>query len=398
MDMEKSIQLPKGYQAAGVACGIKKNGKRDLALILSDKPAIAAGVFTKNVVKGHSVKWTMKQIANPVQAIAINSGNANACAGPEGDADTEHFAGLAASLLGCQKEQVLLGSTGVIGYRLPMDKIEAGLQEAFVQLSTEGAANAIEAIMTTDTFPKLVSMKIELSGKTASIFGMAKGSGMIHPNMATMISVLLTDAAISKELLQKALSATVDKSFNRVSVDGDTSVCDKVLLLANGFAGNPEITCEGSDYSAFVEGLEYVSGSLSKMLAKDGEGATKLVEVKVKHAPDSEIAHTIANAISKSPLVKTALFGQDANWGRILTAAGYSGADFNPDTVDVWIGDLLMCKNGTGLRFDEEKALSILKKNEILITVDLKAGNVEDTMWTCDFSYDYVKINGSYRT
>ncbi len=396
--MEKSIQLPKGYQAAGVACGIKKNGKRDLALILSDKPAIAAGVFTKNVVKGHSVKWTMKQIANPVQAIAINSGNANACAGPEGDADTEHFAGLAASLLGCQKEQVLLGSTGVIGYRLPMDKIEAGLQEAFVQLSTEGAANAIEAIMTTDTFPKLVSMKIELSGKTASIFGMAKGSGMIHPNMATMISVLLTDAAISKELLQKALSATVDKSFNRVSVDGDTSVCDKVLLLANGFAGNPEITCEGSDYSAFVEGLEYVSGSLSKMLAKDGEGATKLVEVKVKHAPDSEIAHTIANAISKSPLVKTALFGQDANWGRILTAAGYSGADFNPDTVDVWIGDLLMCKNGTGLRFDEEKALSILKKNEILITVDLKAGNVEDTMWTCDFSYDYVKINGSYRT
>ncbi|NLO38995.1 MAG: bifunctional ornithine acetyltransferase/N-acetylglutamate synthase, partial [Ruminiclostridium sp.] len=210
--------------------------------------------------------------------------------------------------------------------------------------------------------------------------------------------VLLTDAAISKELLQKALSATVDKSFNRVSVDGDTSVCDKVLLLANGFAGNPEITCEGSDYSAFVEGLEYVSGSLSKMLAKDGEGATKLVEVKVKHAPDSEIAHTIANAISKSPLVKTALFGQDANWGRILTAAGYSGADFNPDTVDVWIGDLLMCKNGTGLRFDEEKALSILKKNEILITVDLKAGNVEDTMWTCDFSYDYVKINGSYRT
>lgn len=396
--MEKSIQLPKGYQAAGVACGIKKNGKRDLALILSDKPAIAAGVFTKNVVKGHSVKWTMKQIANPVQAIAINSGNANACAGPEGDADTEHFAGLAASLLGCQKEQVLLGSTGVIGYRLPMDKIEAGLQEAFVQLSTEGAANAIEAIMTTDTFPKLVSVKIELSGKTASIFGMAKGSGMIHPNMATMISVLLTDAAISKELLQKALSATVDKSFNRVSVDGDTSVCDKVLLLANGFAGNPEITCEGSDYSAFVEGLEYVSGSLSKMLAKDGEGATKLVEVKVKHAPDSEIAHTIANAISKSPLVKTALFGQDANWGRILTAAGYSGADFNPDTVDVWIGDLLMCKNGTGLRFDEEKALSILKKNEILITVDLKAGNVEDTMWTCDFSYDYVKINGSYRT
>lgn len=397
--MEKLVYLPKGYQAAGVACGIKKNGKRDLALITSDIPAVAAGVFTRNVVKGHSLKWSMKHIqANPVRAIAINSGNANACVGPEGDADAAHFAALAANLLGCQSEQVMLGSTGVIGYRLPMEKIEAGLQEAFSQLSVMGVDNAIEAIMTTDTFPKLVSIQVELSGKTASIFGMAKGSGMIHPNMGTMIGVLLTDAAISKDLLQKALSSAVDKSFNRVSVDGDTSVCDKVLLLANGLAGNPEITAEGNDYAAFVRSLESVSVALSKMLAKDGEGATKLVEVRVKQAPDGETAHLIANAVCKSPLVKTMIFGQDANCGRILTAAGYSGADFNPDAVDVWMGDLLMYENGTGLRFDEQKALSILKENEIVITIDLKAGNAEDTMWTCDFSYDYVKINGSYRT
>lgn len=397
--MEKSVYLPKGYQAAGVACGIKKNGKRDLALITSDIPAVAAGVFTRNVVKGHSLKWSMEHIqTNPAKAIVINSGNANACVGPAGDADAARFAASTAKLFGCPGEQVLLGSTGVIGYRLPMEKIESGIKEAFGQLSIDGAANAIEAMMTTDTFPKLVSVQVQLSGKTASIFGMAKGSGMIHPNMGTMIGVLLTDAAISKDLLQKALITVTDKSFNRVSVDGDTSVCDKVLLLANGLAGNPEITSEGYDYTAFVNGLESVSVALSKMLAKDGEGATKLVEVRVKQASDSESAHLIANAVCKSPLVKTMIFGQDANCGRILTAVGYSGVDFNPNAVDVWIGDLLCFENGTALRFDEEKALSVLKKDEVLITVDLKAGSAEDTMWTCDFSYDYVKINGSYRT
>lgn len=397
--MEKSVYLPRGYQAAGVACGIKKNGNRDLAMITSDVPAAAAGVFTRNVVKGHSLKWSLEHIKNnPARAIVINSGNANACVGPEGDADAARFAAMAANLLGCQSEQVLLGSTGVIGYRLPMDKIESGLREAFSQLSVSGAANAAEAIMTTDTFPKQVSVQVELSGKTATIFGMAKGSGMIHPNMGTMIGVLLTDASICKELLQKALVTVVDKSFNRVSVDGDTSVCDKVLLLANGLAGNPEINTESADYDAFVSGLENVSVTLSKMLAKDGEGATKLVEVRVKQAPDAESAHLIANAVCKSPLVKTMIFGQDANSGRILTAVGYSGVDFNPDTVDIWIGDLLCFENGVAIRFDEDKALSILKKDEVVITVDLKAGSAEDTMWTCDFSYDYVKINGSYRT
>lgn len=392
-------KLPLGYQVSGVACGIKKNGKKDLALIVSDAAAEAAGVFTKNIVKGHSLKWSVKQIKkNLIRAIVINSGNANACVGPGGDEDAELMASLAAKLIGCDKEQVLLGSTGVIGYRLPMDKIEAGLKEAYKQLNSENPHDAVSAIMTTDTFAKEISVEIQLSGKPVTIYGMAKGSGMIHPNMATMIGVLLTDAAISGALLQKALNIVVNKSFNRVSIDGDTSVCDKVLLLANSAAANSEITEENSDYNTFINALEKVSVSLSKMLAKDGEGATKLVEVRIKNAPDAQTAHTIANSICKSPLVKTALFGQDANWGRILTAAGYSGASFNPDIVDVWIGDILMCSNGTGLIFDEAKALEILKHNEILITVDLKMGSYEDTMWTCDFSYDYVKINGSYRT
>lgn len=391
--------IPKGFRAAGVSCGIKKNGNKDLALIVSSVPAVAAGVFTKNIVKGHSLKWSMDKIKNNrIFAIAINSGNANACVGPGGDFDAELMASFAAREIGCGKEQVLLASTGVIGYHLPMDKIEAGIKQACAQLSGDNFNDAASAIMTTDTFRKEASMRITLSGKPVTIYGMAKGSGMIHPNMATMIGIILTDANISKALLQKALSTVVDKSFNRISVDGDTSVCDKVLLLANSMAGNDEIKTEDEDYHAFLSALANIATALSKMLARDGEGATKLVEVRVRNADSAETAHMIANAISKSPLVKTALFGEDANWGRILTAAGYSGAEFNPDTVDVYIGDVLTCKNGTGLRFDEQKALEILKKNEITITVDLKMGDEEDTMWTCDLSYDYVKINGSYRT
>ncbi len=396
---DKMSNLPEGYLASGMACGIKKNGDRDLALIVSAAPAEAAGVFTKNIVKGHSLKWSMKHIKNNrISAIVINSGNANACVGPEGDADAVTVAEYTAGLLGCDKEQVLLGSTGVIGYRLPVEKIKTGLTTAYQKLSSKGGNDAACAIMTTDTFPKKMSVQVELSGKETTIYGIAKGSGMIHPNMATMISVILTDAAISKPLLQKALNHVVDKSFNRISIDGDTSVADKVLLLANGMAENPEIIKEDEDYRTFIEALEAVSVSLSKMLAKDGEGATKLVEIHVRNAADKQSAHLIANSISRSPLVKTMLFGQDANWGRILTAAGYSGASFNPDTVDIWIGDLLMCRNGTGREFDEQKALSILKKNEIIITIDLKMGEASDTMWTCDLSYDYVKINGSYRT
>jgi len=391
--------IPKGFKAAGVACGIKKNGKKDIALIVSSSSAEAAGVFTKNIVKGHSLKWSMEKIkSNKICAIAINSGNANACVGTDGDADASYMAEIVAEQVGCKNEQVLLASTGVIGYRLPMDRIKSGIISASSMLSKNTFSDAVSAIMTTDTFEKEASIKITLSGKPVTIYGMAKGSGMIHPNMATMIGITLTDANISKELLQKALNTTVNKSFNRVSVDGDTSVCDNVLLLANAMAENNEINVEDEDYFTFAAALESVATALSKMLAKDGEGATKLVEIRVKNSDTTETAHMIANAISKSPLVKTALFGEDANWGRILTAAGYSGAIFNPDTVDVYIGNILMCQNGTGMKFDEQEALSVLKKNEIIITVDLKMGDDEDTMWTCDLSYDYVKINGSYRT
>lgn len=391
--------IPKGFRAAGVACGIKKNGNKDLAIIVSSVPAEAAGVFTKNIVKGHSLKWSMGKIkCNHIYAIAINSGNANACVGPNGDADASCMADIVAKQIGCKKEQVLLASTGVIGYRLPMEKIDSGIKVAFTQLSKDNFHDAASAIMTTDTFEKEFSVKIKLSGKTVTVYGMAKGSGMIHPNMATMISVILTDANISQTFLQNALNTVVKKSFNRVSVDGDTSVCDKVLLLANAMAENKEISMDNEDYFTFMGALEAVAISLSKMLAKDGEGATKLVEIRVKNADNAGTAHTIANSISTSPLVKTALFGEDANWGRILTAAGYSGAIFNPDTVDVFIGDILMCQNGKGLQFDEQKALSVLRQNEIIITVDLKMGEAEDTMWTCDLSYEYVKINGSYRT
>jgi glutamate N-acetyltransferase/amino-acid N-acetyltransferase len=396
---DKRYKLPLGFMASGVHCGIKKNDNKDLALIVSDIPAQAAGVYTKNIVKGHSLKWTMEHVkGNRIKAIAVNSGNANACVGSAGDADAEAFADYTSKLIGCEKNAVLLGSTGVIGYRLPMQNIKTGINKAYEQLSPDGASDAASAIMTTDTFKKEISVDISLSGKTATIYGMAKGSGMIHPDMATLIVVFLTDASISGLLLQKALSCAVNKSFNRVSIDGDTSECDMVLMLANGMAENPAIEQENDDFKTFTGELEKAAIYLAKLIAKDGEGATKLVEIRVNNAPDDNTAHVIANSISKSLLVKTAIFGQDANWGRIINAMGYSGASFNPETVDIWLDDLQVCKDGTGIHFDEEKALAILNKDEILIAVDLKMGNGSDTMWTCDLSFDYVKINSCYRS
>ncbi|NLM28513.1 MAG: bifunctional glutamate N-acetyltransferase/amino-acid acetyltransferase ArgJ [Clostridiaceae bacterium] len=396
---DKRYKLPLGFKASGVHCGIKKNGNKDLALIVSDIPAQAAGVYTKNIVKGHSLKWTMQHVkGSRVKAITINSGNANACVGPAGDADAELIADYTAKIIGCDKNEVLLGSTGVIGFRLPIQNIKAGIDNAYEKLSADGASDAASAIMTTDTIKKEISVDINLSGKTATIYGMAKGSGMIHPDMATLIVVFLTDAAISDEMLQKALSSAVNKSFNRVSIDGDMSECDMVLMLANGKAGNPVIEQENDDFRIFAKELEKAAIYLAKLIAKDGEGATKLVEIRVINAPDDNTAHVISNAISKSLLVKTAIFGQDANWGRIINAMGYSGALFNPETVDIWLGGLQVCKDGTGLVFDEEKAAEILSRDEILIAVDLKMGTSSDTMWTCDLSYDYVKINSSYRS
>lgn len=393
------VTAPLGFVAAGVACGIKKNKEKDLALVVSEVPATCAGIFTRNMVKGHSLKWTQKVIGRGIaRAVAINSGCANACVGEAGDRDAQEMARLVSDLVDCGAEEVLLGSTGVIGYRLDMEKIKNGLKEAFMSLSPEGGNDAARAIMTTDTFSKEASKVYEFGGYKITVGGMAKGSGMIHPNMATMISVITTDAAITRGMLDKALRSVADESFNRISVDGDTSVCDKVLVLANGLAGNPVIDKEGPAYEAFVDALREVSVSLAKMLAGDGEGATKLIEINVRNAPDRETAHMILNAVAKSPLVKTAIGGCDANWGRIITAAGYSGAVFDPERIDISLGNVLVCRNGTAVPFDEDAALEVLKAPEVVITIDLNMGTVSDRIWTCDLTCEYVRINGSYRT
>ncbi len=398
-EIEGGVTAPRGFKASGVACGLKKDGKKDLALIVSDNTASAAGVFTTNLVKGHSLMLTMENIKKGrARAVLINSGNANACLGKRGQDDALEMATLAAKALGCDRTEVLVGSTGVIGIPLNMEAVRQGIDLAAASLSYTGGHQAKEAIMTTDLVPKEAAVSVPIGGKEVRIGGMAKGSGMIHPNMATMIGVITTDASISPELLSCALKRAVKHSFNRVSVDGDTSVCDMVVILANGQADNDPLAPESGSFEAFCEALDYVCARLAKMIAADGEGATKLVEVAVEHAPSEEDAYKIVCAVAKSPLVKTAIFGGDANWGRIFTAAGYSGARFNPDLADIYIGDLMVCQNGTALPFDEEKAAKLLGEKEVKILIDLKQGGFSDRMWTCDFSCDYVRINGSYRS
>jgi len=386
-----------GFTAAGVACGIKKKGGPDLAVIKCDVLARAAGIFTHNIVKGHSLRLARKNVRNGyAQLVVINAGCANACLGPRGDADALEMAQLAADRFGVRPGDVLTGSTGVIGFPLPLDKIAAGLDAAV--LSRSGGAAAARAIMTTDTVPKEAQADVTIGGRKVRIGGMAKGSGMIHPNMATMISVLTTDAAISVPALRQALREAAAVSYNRISVDGDTSVCDKVLILASGLAGNDIIEPGTEEYAQFTAALKSVCVRLAKMLAADGEGATKLLTIQVKNARSARDAHLIASAIAKSPLCKTAAFGNDANWGRLLTAAGYSGARFDPEKVNIWIGSVKVCENGGGLPFDEEAALRELKQSEVTYTLDFAGGTASDTMWTCDFSLDYVKINADYRT
>lgn len=397
-----SVTSPKGFLAAGVSCGLKKNGNPDLAIVSSVVTAKACGVFTRNVVKGHSLQRTMRVLRNgAAKAVVINSGNANACVGERGDADADTMAAILAGHLECSPGKILTGSTGVIGQVLPMDKVKLGIEDAVGRLSdtVEAGHLAERAIMTTDTVPKEFTVQFKVGYETVTISGMAKGSGMIHPNMATMISVITTDCNIKQHLLHLALSSVTDRTFNRVSVDGDTSVCDMVVILANGQAENEPIVSEDSiEYKTFVKALEEGCTLLSKSIAADGEGATKLIEIEVLHANSKEDALKILQSVAKSPLVKTAMFGEDANWGRILTAAGYSGVDFNPNHCDITIGDLPVCKDGTALDFNEEMAKSILSGKEIHIQIDLRDGTVADRIWTCDFSYDYVKINGSYRS
>jgi glutamate N-acetyltransferase/amino-acid N-acetyltransferase len=393
------ITAPIGFKAAGVACGLKKNGNKDLALVYSDSTAVAVGVYTTNVVKGHSLQLTINNMRNGyIDAILINSGCANACVGQKGYDDAEEIADYCAKALGCDKDNIVFGSTGVIGMPLNTNAIKTGIDDCVKELSYEGGHQAATSIMTTDTICKEVAVDIMINGKHVKIGGMAKGSGMIHPNMATMICTITTDANISKKVLDPLFKKVINHTFNRVSVDGDTSVCDMAIMMANGESDDEVLNNESEDFSKFEKALDYVCTTLSKLIAKDGEGATKLIEVLVKGANTELDAYTIASAIAKSPLVKTAMFGEDANCGRILTAAGYSGVKFDPNKVDVYIGELLAYENGVALPFDEAAAKEILKKDEVQLTIDLKTGDAFERMWTCDFSYDYVKINGSYRS
>jgi glutamate N-acetyltransferase/amino-acid N-acetyltransferase len=393
------VTAPEGFFATGVACGLKKDGGKDLAIVCSEDSAAAAGVFTTNKVKGHSLQLTMDHIKTGyANALIINSGNANACVGVQGYKDAAAIAQKAAELLDCSPEGILVGSTGVIGKPLNMDAILKGVEELVSGMDAEGGRDAQEAIMTTDLVRKEVAVELELQDAKVVIGGMAKGSGMIHPNMATMIGVITTDVNISRKLLDKALKESVKHTFNRVSVDGDTSVCDMVVILANGMADNPGILNEDEDYEKFCKALDYVCTTLSRLIARDGEGATKLIEVVVEGAANPDDAYKAVSAIAKSPLVKTAIFGEDANWGRIITAAGYSGAEFDPTYTDIYIGDLMVCKSGCALPFDEKRAKEILHGSEVKIVVKLNKGVYSDRIWTCDFSFDYVKINASYRT
>lgn len=397
-EISGGVTAPQGFSAAGVAARIK-NDTKDVALILSDREAAAAGVFTTNKVKAAPLQLTMENIrAGKARAIVANSGNANACNGLQGLLDARAMAGKVSELLQIPAEQVLVGSTGVIGQLMPMDKVLAGIEAAASALSPDGGQAAAEAIMTTDTFAKEIAVTVKLGADAVTIGGMAKGSGMIHPNMATMLGFITTDAAIDPQWLKKALADIVGRTFNMVTVDGDTSTNDMLLALANGAAGNPVIYGEGPDFTAFCSALEQVCRKLAVAIASDGEGATKLLEVQVRGANSVEDAKKVAKAVAASSLVKAAVFGQDANWGRVLCAAGYSGVDFNPDKVDIFIGAVKVAEDGAALPFDEEQAAQVLAEKQVLFDIDLKSGNYSATAWGCDLTYEYVRINGSYRT
>ena len=394
------ITGPKGFHAAGVHCGIKKV-KKDLALVYSSEPARVAGIFTMNKVPAAPVIVDRLQLtkSSSFRAILVNSGNANACTGERGLNDAWSMADLTAAALDIRRGEVLVSSTGVIGQYLPMDSLAAGITEAVSMLDVDGHTAAAEAIMTTDKFPKELALRVDLDGVQVTIGGMAKGSGMIAPNMATMLAFITTDADISTELLQSSLKEAADHSFNRISVDGDTSTNDMVLIMANGMAGNRKLVdSEDPCYKAFYEALEYLLVRLSKMIVMDGEGATKFVEVYVTGAATEEAAVQAGKAVANSNLVKTAINGEDANWGRILAAVGYSGVEFDPADVEIFFDDVPILRKQYSIDFSEEAAKRVLKQREIKITVDLHQGEASASFWTCDLSKDYVAINANYRT
>lgn len=400
------VTAPKGFLASGLNAGIKNQTKKDMAMVFSSTPCAAAGVFTTNLVKAAPVKWDKEIVTTSpyVQAVVVNSGIANACTGAEGLGYCADTAAEAAAALNIPKTAVLVASTGVIGKQLPIDKIKSGVTALSKVLgsSREDAKLAAEAIMTTDTKSKEVACTLELDGKQVTVAGMCKGSGMIHPNMCTMLCFVTTDVAISHELLQKALSEDVVDTFNMISVDGDTSTNDTVLVMANGQAENTPITKEGEDYKTFCEALHFIMLELSKKIAGDGEGCTCLFEATVIGAKDKNQARTIAKSVVCSSLTKAAVFGHDANWGRILCAMGYSGAQFDPEVVDIWLeskaGTIKIVENGIATDYSEETATKILSEEEVIAKMDIKEGNETATAFGCDLTCEYVKINGDYRS
>ena len=404
--MKGGVTAAHGFEAAGTEANIKYQGRMDMALIYSSAPCNVAGTFTTNVVKAAPVLWDKQIVENSpyAQAVIVNAGIANACTGKQGMDYCAEEAKKAAALLNIPENAVLVGSTGVIGKQLPMDRICAGIEKlaAAKDASIEAGTTASKAIMTTDTVKKEIAVTIELDGKTVTVGGMSKGSGMIHPNMCTMLAYITTDAAISKKMLQEALSTSVVDTFNMISVDGDTSTNDTCLVLANGLAGNEEITAKGEAYDKFLEALNYVNTYLARTMAGDGEGATALFETVVYNADTKQNARTLAKSVICSSLTKAAIYGHDANWGRILCALGYSGVQFDPENVTLYFeskaGKLKIYENGLDVGYSEEEATKILSEPEVTVLVDMNMGDETATAWGCDLTYDYVKINADYRS
>ena len=404
--IDGGVTAAAGFKAAGVAAGIKYTGRYDMAMVYSETNAVAAAMFTSNVVKAAPVKYDMKVVNDSpcVRAVVVNSGIANAATGEQGMRLCEDTAKAAAEALGISASSVLIGSTGVIGEQIPLDKVCAGVKELAAKLSDtrEAAADAERAIMTTDTVPKEVAVTVEIGGKTVTIGGMSKGSGMIHPNMCTMLAYICTDCDISKEMLDRAVKSDIADTFNMITVDGDTSTNDTYIVMANGLAHNPKIVSEGDDFDAFCAALHYVDEYLARAMAKDGEGATALFEAKVIGADTKENAKILARSVVGSSLCKAAIYGHDSNFGRFLCALGYSGVNFDPDKVSLKYesraGSVCVFKNGLKADYSEDEATAVLSEDEVTVVIDMAAGDAKATAWGCDLSYDYVKINADYRS
>ena len=393
------VTFPKGFQAAGVKAGIKKSGNLDVAVIYTEKEAAVAGTFTKNAVAAAPVHVSKEVVAtHTAHAIVANAGCANACTGAQGEADAAAMQRIAADALGCSAQDVIVGSTGIIGQLLPMDKVEQGIHAAVKNLSVDGSVDAGNAIITTDTYSKAGATSVMIGGKEVRFGIIAKGSGMIRPDMATVLCFITTDADIDGMLLQEALSEVIEHSLNMISIDGDMSTNDMAIVLANGAAGNPKITEKNADYEAFKETLLALCQGISEKIAADGEGATKFITVHVKGAKSFTDAKTVGMSVANSPLVKTAFFGEDPNWGRVICAVGYAGVPMDPNHTTVQFGGIPVYADGVGVSYDEDALRAVMTAHDIVVEVDLKDGDSEAKVWTCDFSYEYVKINGEYHT